>query len=232
MCLSSILPHCVRIFLHDLQRPVDVYACYRFLFLLGFIGGLVNLEFRSLPRRQLKSTIFSYVNTIAHIGFYIVILVYMMFYGQSMMAHLNVTDISRFTDNMRKFSGTSGIIVVYSICLRQRKSFIKLVDLYETLEIRLCSMGVHIFQKNCSFLLHSTLLGIFCPTIGFILYGSVVVFAMNGISVTVLTSISFYSPHLIVGGVVVIFAAILQKLTLYYRAINKVIILGAINAIF
>lgn len=220
-----MLSNSVRIFWQDLCRPSDLYACYRLLFLITFVAGVNPLEFRSLPKRHLQSSFLSYFNVIGHIGFYIYIFIYMKTYGKSMMNHLKESDVSRFTDNMRKFNGTVAILLVFCLCLLQSKSLTKLLERYELLELRLVRLGIAFLHKNCAFWINTTVVGMLCANFGFVLYGSVVVFSSNGISVSFLTSISFYSPHLIVSSVAALFSALMQALSQYLKALNKVMII-------
>lgn len=222
MCISSIVPRCIKVFLHDLYRPGDAYACYRVLLLLTFIGGIVPCEFRSRPSRHLKTTLFGYMNSLSRIGFYVFIFGYSMTHEQSLLAHFFESQVSRLTDSLQHFNGMFGILMVLYLCLVQSAALIELMARYELVELRLSRLGVRFLQRNCSLRINCTIVGMFCANIGFILYGSLMVFARNGVSVSVIASISFYSPHLIVSGVVVLFSSIMQKMTPYFVAVNKV----------
>lgn len=222
MCLSSLMPASVRIFLHDLYKPGDVYACYRLLFLLTFIAAVVPFEFRSTPSRHLANTMLGYANSLLRIGFYLFIFGYSMTHGQSLLSHFFFSDVSKFTDNLQKFNGMFGILNVLIFSLWESKAFIKLMEQYEWLELRLSRIGIRFRQINCARKINLIILVISSTNVAFILYGCLVLFIGNGVFVSIVSSISFYSPHLVVSTIVIMFNAALHKLTQYFRAINKV----------
>lgn len=223
MCVSSILPHFIRVFIHDLHKPGDVYACYRVLYLLAFVAGVAPFEFRSYPSRHLINTLTGYTIAVIRITLYAAIFGYTMTHEQSLLSHFFVTEVSRFTDSLQKFNGMFGIFMVLIHSLVQSKYLICLMAEYEGVELHLSGVGIKFLQTKCAFRVNFTILAMFCANIGFILYGSLMVFARNGVFISTIASISFYMPHLMVSSVAVLFSSVFYKLTAYFDAINKVI---------
>lgn len=225
MCVTTIIPLSIRIFLHDLHKPRDVYACYRVIFVFAFIIGLIPFQFSSQPHRHLKNTILGYLNILARIIFYGYVFFYSMSNEQSLLAYFNFSEVSKFTDSLQKFNGMFAIIIVLIFGVVERNSLINLTEQYEILELHFSRVSVQFNQKKCAFNINLVLLLMFLANLLFIVYGHFVVFKHNGINLSWIAISSFYSPHMIISSVVVIFYAILYKITLYFKAVNEVIIL-------
>ena len=229
MCLTTILPVSIRIFLRDLHKPGDVYACYRIYFLVAFCIGIVPFQFSSQPNRHLKNNIFGYINILIRIGFYTFIFIYSMNNEQSLLAHFFTTEVSKFTDNLQKFNGMFGIIAVLIMGLMERQSLIYLMQQYEQLELHFSRISVQFNQKRCATQINFRLFLMFLANLVFILYGFLVVFKHNGFSISWIAMSTFYSPHIIISSIVLIYHSTLHKISLYLKAVNEVFIIKYIH---
>ena len=225
MCLTSILPISIRIFLKDLHKPGDVYACYRIYFLIAFCIGIIPFQFSSQPNRHLKNTIFGYLNILIRIGFYTYIFICSMYKEQSLLAHFFTTEVSKFTDNLQKFNGMFGIITVLIMCLMERQSLMYLMQQYEQLELHFSRISVQFNQKPCAKRINFRLFLMFLANLIFILYGFLVVFKHNAFNISWIAMSTFYSPHIIISSIVIIYHSTLHKISLYLKAVNKVFII-------
>lgn len=223
MSSAILLPRSVQIFWRDLQKPGDIYGSLRILFLITFLGGVLPLEYRSKPKNHLKPTIPSYCYAICIFVFFVFIFLYVKTTGESVMEHFHESNVSRFTDNMRKFNGMIGLLIALGLGLWRGRVFVKLLQQLEDLELRLSHLGLAFHQRNNAFWINLVIVSLSCANLAFILYGSIV-FTMNGIFVSPWAWISFYSPHLIVSCIVMLFNAIMQKVTMYFKSFNKVIV--------
>lgn len=225
MCFTSIIPLSIRIFLHDLHKPKDVYACYRVFYIMAFCAGIIPFQFSSQPNRHLKNSVFGYLNVLARIVFYCFVFFRSMNNEQSLLAHFYHTNVSNFTDSLQKFNGMIAILIVLIFSLLERNSLISLMQQYEYLELHFSRIGVQFRQMKCTWLINVSLLLMFLANFSFIIYGHFLVFGHNGIYLSWIAISSFYSPHIIISGVVVIFFTSLFKITHYFKAVNEVICL-------
>ncbi|KAM7353380.1 gustatory receptor 28b isoform 1-T1 [Cochliomyia hominivorax] len=223
MCVTTFIPLSLRTFLHDLHKPGDVYACYRVMFVIAFLIGITPFQFSTQPKRHLKNTIIGYLNTLARIVLYSFVFYSSMTNEQSIISYFYVTTVSRFTDSLQKFNGMFAVIMVYLYSLLERQALINVIENYELLELHFSRVGVQFHQNKCAFKINTVIILMLLANLLFFIYGHFLVFAYNGIYLSWIAILSFYSPHLIMSVVVVIFCTILHKITLYLNAVNKVL---------
>ncbi|XP_061399369.1 putative gustatory receptor 28b, partial [Musca vetustissima] len=142
---------------------------------------------------------------------------------QSLLSHFFETEVSRLTDNLQKYNGMSCVLAILFYCLVRSKYLIHLVEQFEWIELRFSRLSVRFVQKNYAAWINLRIVVMLLANIGFVLYGSLGVFMRNGVSISAMTTISFYSPILVVSCVVVIFSSILEKLITYLKVNNKVL---------
>ncbi|XP_073827564.1 putative gustatory receptor 28b isoform X6 [Musca autumnalis] len=92
----------------------------------------------------------------------------------------------------------------------------------DNLEFHLSHLGVHFLLRNNAFWINLRIILLSCANLAFIVYSSTI-FASNGVSVSLWTWTSFYSPLLIVSCIVLLFRAVVQNLSMYFKAFNKVL---------
>lgn len=223
MCANTCIPLCVRTFLQDLHNPGDVYACYRVLFLVAFCIGTIPSQFSAQPFRALKNTIFGYINVTARIIFFSCVFCRIMNKEQSLLAHFYITSVSQFADSLQKVNGMFAIIIILVFGLLERNTLINLMQQYEYLELHFSRIGIQFKQKKCVWHINLVIFSIFFAHFLFMVYGHFLVFKHNGIILSWIAITSFYSPHIIINSVVAIYYTSLYKITLYFEALNQVV---------
>lgn len=209
----------------DLKHPRNIYASLRILFLLAHFYGLTPYHISVSPKTQrhsLHTSWFGYFNMATRCIFLHCNLMYSILHNHTVIDYFFITNVSHFTDSLQKFNGILGNLIAIAFCFFQRRQLCTLMQRMYRADERFYNVGVSFKQKFIAWRTNRFGFGLFALTICYFQLSMLGILARNKVYVSLPAAVSFYAPHLLVCGIVVVFNGFIYKLTQCYRALNAV----------
>lgn len=206
----------------DVRNPKDFYASLRFLILFGFIFGFMPLEVVS-QKRRLNVDGFGYFNVTLRIVLYLLCYIYAKAMNESILRYFLSSDITRITEQIQDFNAMLCILVILIFCLHEIRHFIKFINYCEDIERVFAHVGIDFIHSVSSRWINRNIARTWLSNVGFIIVSRYIILGRMESGPSAVSSVCFYSPHIIVCGVVVFCNTANFKITEHLCAINKVI---------
>lgn len=210
-----------------MARPYDVYTCYRFTFILALLLGIVPYKVTTSAdgRGTLTPSYFGYSNMIARMCLYFGNFLYCVINQETLATNFFPSDISNVIDGLQKINGMIGVFTILVFSFVKRGNITKLLAIFDGLEREsFPRVGVALHQLPAARKMNNLVLFLTGTMATYIGCSFVLINLRDAAKFSIASSISYFSPHIIVCAVCFLTTNLILKLRIYFCALNKVYI--------
>ncbi|KPU73977.1 uncharacterized protein Dana_GF14022, isoform D [Drosophila ananassae] len=209
-----------------MARPYDVYTCYRFTFILALLLGIVpyKVTTSAVGRGTLTPSYFGYSNMIARMCLYFGNFLYCVINQETLATNFFPSDISNVIDGLQKINGMIGVFTILVFSFVKRENITKLLAIFDGLEREsFPRVGVALHQLPAARKMNNLVLFLTGTMATYIGCSFVLINLRDAAKFSITSSISYFSPHIIVCAVGFLTTNLILKLRIYFCALNKVL---------
>ncbi|XP_067625347.1 putative gustatory receptor 28b [Eurosta solidaginis] len=129
----------------------QMYESLQPLFVITYLHGLTPFWIKGddAGNKQLKESIFSYLNTVTHVTLYVACYVLTLLnYFETVAGYFLHTGVSRIGDIMQVISGLIGIMIIFLTSLLPKRRLQSCLRTFQDSDLLLRSIGVDILHSN------------------------------------------------------------------------------------
>ncbi|XP_037927710.1 putative gustatory receptor 28b [Teleopsis dalmanni] len=208
---------------YEFFHPSDAYSAKQILFFVTFVLGLTPLRLHG-PTGNRKITIsrLGYSATILQVIFFMFCYIYSFIHDESIVGYFFKSEISKIGDTLQKFIGMTGLLTLFGTSLWKCWDIIYLFQTISSTDVRFLDLGVVFNFQYVMKLINSKLFLIFSLNF-FYVSSSLWLLFRNDIWPSLQAIVSFFTPHIYLLTIVVLFMSFLIRLSQHFEMLNKVL---------
>lgn len=187
-----------------------------------FVMGLTPFLIKGPPgKREIRINYFGYLNAIVHLTIFMFCFLYAFVKNESIVAYFFQTEISKIGNTLQTFIGMFGLVTLIVTCLLEKKKIIRLLHTVAEIDVKLLDLGVSLNYQIAQRSVHAQIIAVLGLNLVYILSSFGLLFK-NGIWSSIAANVSFFSPHVFLLSVVMLFTSCMVRLKQRFRMVNKV----------
>ncbi|XP_055839779.1 putative gustatory receptor 28b [Episyrphus balteatus] len=209
---------------NDITNPKDVFATLQPIFIVSLLFGTVPIQIVGpFGNRSVKSSYYAIANMMFRLFLSAYIFYSVVSKNESVSLYFFETNVTTFADNIKKINGLVGLSVTIIVAMIKKNYLAKCLILLAKIEKNCLALGICLNYKRAVNVLMLQML-ILAALNGSFIVGSIYgVFERYYIHPIFVAKLGFFSPCILITGIVIMFTCITNRITKYFSCLHKVL---------